>query len=68
MAQSPLSRAERLLDELTLVTVPVIAGSGRHLFEPGDRRESLKLARSRATRTGTAILTYQLASTTAREV
>jgi dihydrofolate reductase len=59
---------ERLLDELTLVMVPVIAGSGRHLFEPGDRLESLKLARSRATRTGTAILTYQLASTTAREV
>ncbi len=53
-----------LLDELTLVVVPAIAGSGRRLFETGDEPGRLTLVRSRATRTGTAILTYELASTT----
>lgn len=48
-----------LLDELTLMIYPVVAGSGERLFKDGDELKRLKLADSKTTRTGVAILTYQ---------
>jgi dihydrofolate reductase len=49
-----------LLDELILMVHPVIAGSGKRLFEDGESLKRLKLVSAKATRTGTVILTYQL--------
>ncbi len=48
-----------LIDELTLITHPVIAGSGkRHLFEPGDPVLQLKLLSSQKTSKGNVVSTY----------
>ncbi|MDB5507036.1 MAG: deaminase [Devosia sp.] len=47
-----------LLDELTLITHPVIAGEGRHLFEPDDPTTRLELLRSTATSKGNMVTTY----------
>ena len=49
-----------LMDELTLITHPVIAGAGRHLFEPGDPTTRLELLRSTATSKGNLVQTYGL--------
>jgi len=49
-----------LLDRLTAMVHPVIAGSGRHLFEPGDPVTRLTLDSSRHTAKGNAILSYSL--------
>ena len=49
-----------LLDELTLITHPVIAGAGRHLFESGDPTTRLELLRSMATSKGNLVQTYGL--------
>lgn len=50
-----------LLDELTLITHPVIAGSGyRHLFQAGDPITRLKLVNSVATSKGNVVSTYSL--------
>ncbi len=49
-----------LVDSLTLMTHPVVAGSGRHLFEPGDPLTRLELQDSRITSKGNALLTYGL--------
>lgn len=50
-----------LLDELTLITHPVIAGSGRrHLFEPGDPVTRLALLSSERTSKGNVVSTYAL--------
>ena len=48
-----------LLDELILLVHPVIAGSGKRLFKVESSLKRVKLLSSRATRTGTLILTYQ---------
>jgi dihydrofolate reductase len=48
-----------LMDELTLITHPVVAGTGRHLFEPGDPTTRLELVRSRATSAGNVIQAYR---------
>ncbi|GCE15200.1 dihydrofolate reductase family protein [Tengunoibacter tsumagoiensis] len=48
-----------LLDELTLMVHPVIVGKGKRLFEDGESLKRLKLISTKATRTGTVILTYQ---------
>jgi len=48
-----------LLDELTLMVHPVIAGRGKRLFTDGSGLKRLKLAGSKTTRTGVVILTYQ---------
>jgi dihydrofolate reductase len=48
-----------LLDELTLMVHPVVAGSGKRLFEHQSDLKRLRLTDSRMTRTGVAILTYQ---------
>jgi dihydrofolate reductase len=47
-----------LLDELTLMIHPVVAGAGRRLFEPGDPMTRLELRRSEVTSRGNAVLTY----------
>jgi dihydrofolate reductase len=47
-----------LLDSLTLMTHPVIVGSGRRLFEPQDPLTRLELQASRVTSAGNAIVTY----------
>ncbi|MDQ3591595.1 MAG: dihydrofolate reductase family protein [Actinomycetota bacterium] len=49
-----------LLDTLTVMTHPVIAGSGRHLFEPSDPVTRLTLQDARRTSKGNAILDYGL--------
>jgi len=48
-----------LLNELTLMVHPVIAGSGKRLFKDGGDLKRLKLAATKTTRTGVVILTYQ---------
>lgn len=48
-----------LLDELTLITHPVVAGAGRrHLFQPGDPTTRLSLLGSMATSKGNVVSTY----------
>lgn len=49
-----------VLDELTLMTHPVVAGSGRRLFAPDDPTTRLTLLRSEITSAGNALLTYAL--------
>ena len=49
-----------LLDELVLITHPVIAGAGRHLFEPGDPTTRLDLVDSLKTQKGNVVSTYAL--------
>jgi dihydrofolate reductase len=49
-----------LLDSLTLMMHPVVAGAGRHLFEPGDPVTQLSLLNSRVTSKGNTILQYGL--------
>jgi len=48
-----------LLDELTLMVHPVVAGSGKRLFTDGDDLKRLRLVGSKTTRTGVVVLTYQ---------
>ena len=47
-----------LLDSLTLMVHPVVAGSGQRLFRTGDPQTRLKLLDSQITASGNAILTY----------
>jgi dihydrofolate reductase len=49
-----------LLDELTLITHPVVAGSGRHLFLPTDPTTRLALDRSFTSSKGNVVSTYAL--------
>jgi dihydrofolate reductase len=49
-----------LLDELTLITHPVISGEGRHLFEPTDPTTRLVLKNSTTTSKGNIVQTYGL--------
>ena len=51
-----------LLDELRLEIYPVVAGSGARLFRDGQAIKHLRLAGSKITRQGVAILTYQAAN------
>jgi dihydrofolate reductase len=48
-----------LLDELTLMVHPVVAGKGKRLFTDGLDLKRLNLVDSKVTRTGVVILTYQ---------
>jgi len=50
-----------VLDELTLITHPVIAGKGRHLFEPSDPTTRLALKSVTATSKGNIVSVYTLA-------
>ena len=47
-----------LLDELTLMIHPVVAGRGKRLFKDGRALKRLKLVDSKTTRTGVVLLTY----------
>lgn len=49
-----------LLDTLTFITHPVVAGQGRHLFEPGDPTTRLSLQSSVTTSTGNVLSSYAL--------
>ena len=51
-----------VLDELTLIIHPVVAGAGRHLFDESDPTTRLELLRSTVTSRGNALLTYALRS------
>ena len=48
-----------VLDKLTVMIHPVIAGVGRHLFEPTDPTTRLELVDSTITSKGNAVLTYR---------
>jgi dihydrofolate reductase len=48
-----------LLDEMRLEVYPVIAGTGRRLFNDGRAPKRLRLAESQVTSGGVAILTYK---------
>lgn len=47
-----------LLDELTLITHPVVAGKGRHLFQPGDPVTRLELVDTWRSSKGNVVSTY----------
>lgn len=49
-----------LLEELTLITHPVVAGRGRRLFEAGDPVTRLELRDCRRTSRGNVVTTYGL--------
>lgn len=48
-----------LIDELRLAVYPVVAGSGKRLFEDGRAPKRLKLVDSKTSRTGVSLLTYR---------
>jgi dihydrofolate reductase len=48
-----------LVDELRLMVFPVVLGSGKRLFGPGEEKVALKLANSKIVGDGIAILTYE---------
>jgi dihydrofolate reductase len=48
-----------LLDELTLMIHPVVAGSGKRLFEKEGDLKRMKLVDTKTTKTGVSVLTYQ---------
>lgn len=47
-----------VLDELTLMIHPVVAGTGRRLFEPGEPTTRLRLVSAASTSAGNIIATY----------
>lgn len=49
-----------LLEELTLITHPVVAGQGKHMFEPTDPVTRLQLKRSLSTSKGNVLSVYGL--------
>ena len=51
-----------LIDELKLMVHPVVVGSGKRLFEEGERQTALDLVDSRTFSTGVVYLTYRPAS------
>ena len=52
---------EGLLDELTVMTFPVVLGGGKRLFGDGTPAKSLRLTRNKVTPSGAMIATYELA-------
>ena len=48
-----------LIDELTLMIHPVIAGHGKRLFKDGSALKRMKLVESKTTPTGVSLLTFQ---------
>ena len=50
-----------LLDELKLMVHPIIVGSGKKLFEDGEKRTALELVESKTFSTGVVYLTYKAA-------
>jgi dihydrofolate reductase len=50
-----------LVDEITLLTYPVVVGQGRRLFPNSGRDTALELVESRATANGVTIRVYRTA-------
>lgn len=50
--------AHGLLDELRVLTFPVVVGRGKRLFEPGAAPAGLRLVRSAVSTTGVVMATY----------
>ncbi len=50
-----------LVDELTLLTYPVVVGQGRRLFPDPGRDTALELVESRATASGVTMQAYRTA-------
>ena len=48
-----------LLDQLTLMTFPVVLGSGKRIFGDGTPADALKLVGHKVTRSGAVIATYE---------
>ena len=55
----PALIAERLLDRLTVMTFPVVLGSGKRIFGPDTPARSLRLVDHQVTRSGAVIATYE---------
>lgn len=53
--------AAGLLDRLTVITFPVVLGSGKRLFGDGAPAKALRMVDHKATRSGAVIATYELA-------
>ncbi len=51
--------AAGLLDELTVMTFPVVLGSGKRLFGDGTPTMALRMTRHQVTRSGAVIATYE---------
>jgi dihydrofolate reductase len=51
--------AAGLLDRLTLMTFPVLLGSGKHVFDGSMPAKALRLAEHKVTRSGAMIATYE---------
>jgi dihydrofolate reductase len=55
----PALLAAGLLDQLTLMTFPVVLGSGKRIFGDGTPAESLKMVDHKVTQSGAVIATYE---------
>ena len=55
----PALLREGLLDELTLMTFPVVLGGGKTVFGEGTPAEALRLTGHKVTRSGAVIATYE---------
>jgi len=51
--------AHDLIDQLTLLTFPVILGSGKRLFDDGSQPRAWTLTKTRQSRTGVVVNTYE---------
>lgn len=51
--------AEGLLDQLTVMTFPVVLGSGKRIFSAETPAESLRMVDHRVTRSGAVVATYE---------
>jgi dihydrofolate reductase len=51
--------AHDLIDQLTLLTFPVILGSGKRLFDDGSQPRAWALTKTRQSRTGVVVNTYE---------
>jgi len=55
-----------MADGPALITHPVIAGSGRRLFEPGDSHSRLELVDSAVSTNGNVVTTFAMLSDSGR--
>ena len=55
----PQLLAANLLDQLTVMTFPVVLGSGKRLFDTSTPAAALRLIDHKVTRSGTIIATYR---------
>ena len=55
----PQLLAARLLDQLTVMTFPVVLGKGKRLFGEGTPAEALRMVDHQVTRSGAVIATYE---------